>query len=149
MNLLWVELPFLVALAVHIAICAVLVTVIGAFVLWLCRSASAPLRHTLALSFLVATLLVPGIASLCHWRIGLPITLAATKATSITQSSTQVTGAGPTPLDEPATYGSAISQTISWSFLVSGALVVVWITGSVVFTLQTLLAFGRQRRYLA
>ena len=115
------QLPSLVALAAHVAICVTAVSLAGAAALWICRGRSAPLRHAMALGFLVATLAVPAIAALYQYRL-LRFDFAS-PTQSMWATITAKPNAGPVavPVEEPATAGTRPDNGPTWSFIACAA----------------------------
>jgi beta-lactamase regulating signal transducer with metallopeptidase domain len=146
----WGQLPSLVALAAHVAICVTGVLIAGVAALWLCRSRSAPLRHALALGVLVATLTVPAIAALYQYRF-IRFQFGAAPKSSLVSAATATPGEGAvaTPVEEPAVAGTPRSHGPSWSFILSAAFAATWAMGLLGLVTRALVAHRRQRQYLA
>jgi hypothetical protein len=125
------QLPTLVALAAHAAICVTGVSLTGAAALWICRSRSAPLRHALALAFIASTLLVPAIAALYQYSLirfhfaSPPRQSAATAVAARPQ-----VGPALAPLEELAMTGAGQHNGSPWSFIACAAFAILWAVGA-------------------
>ncbi|MEX2138255.1 MAG: M56 family metallopeptidase [Pirellulales bacterium] len=150
MSAFWGQLPSLVALAAHVAICVTGVLIAGVAALWFCHNRSAPLRHALALGVLVATVTVPAIAALYQYRF-MRFQFGAAPKPSLVSAATATPneGAVATPFEEPAAAGTPRSQGPSWSFILSAAFAVTWATGLLGLVTRAVVAHCRQRQHLA
>ncbi len=88
-------LPTVVAFAVHAALCITLISAVGTLAARLARRASAPFRHTLVLSVLLAMGFTPAYVALRHWQPREVEFLSATAASSVTSPQNAETSAGP------------------------------------------------------
>ena len=98
----WAAVPSLILFAVHVAVCVTLVTATGALALWLARRRSAPLRHTLALTGLAVTFIVPAVVAMYHWRLIPQRPLETTSSIVAPQVPRADLAAAPAPLEETA-----------------------------------------------
>ena len=150
MTALGAQLPSLVALAAHAAICVTGVSVAAAAALWLCRSRSAPFRHAIAMSFLAATLVIPAIAALYQYRLIRFSFARAPQAPTVTDTSPlRETGSSAAPIEEEFASTASQNTARTWSFIACAAFALVWVAGCAVGCVTMLRANHRQRQYLA
>jgi beta-lactamase regulating signal transducer with metallopeptidase domain/Tol biopolymer transport system component len=149
-NAFVAQLPSLVALAAHVAICVTGVSVVGVAALWFCRSASAPTRHALAFGLLLATLVVPPVAALYQYRlIRLHFAAAPKPLAAVTEAVAPQSG-GMMPLSEkPESAAGQQHRGPSWTFIASAIFATIWAIGFLALVVRTLLANRRQRQHLA
>ena len=144
----WAAVPSLILFAVHVAVCVTLVTATGALALWLARRRSAPLRHTLALTGLAVTFIVPAVVAMYHWRLIPQRPLETTSSIVAPQVSRADLAAAPAPLEETASAASARPRSYL-AFYLASLFVAVWTIGSGVKFARLLFALARQRTLLA
>ena len=144
--MLQADLHSLVALAAHIALSVTFVSAMGVFALKVFQHTNAPVRHTIALSFLAGVILVPPLVAMYPSSVVESSSIVSARRVIEVPVATGPSQAKPVEASPAGRFQESPTSSLFYGMLAT--LAAVWLAGAVVLTVARVIKTYRQRQYL-